>query len=154
MRVPAPFAAAVILLGAAPPLCAQAGDEQTTVRSEFLGASMMRFGPSAFGGLEYAMNRWLALRIEGLVSLQQRDNWPDRWLTSFSLASVYSMRANKRVSPYLFGGFAYSMSRHFAPELGPLGGGGLRFRAGKLQPFVEMRAQHRIGAPLSIGLRF
>lgn len=146
--------AAFVLLSAAAPLCAQSSDEPTKVRSEFLGGGLMRFGPSAFGGLEYAMTRWLALRVEGLVSLQQRDDWPDRWLTSFSLSSVYSMRADKRVSPYVFGGFAYSMSRHFAPDFGLLGGGGLRLRLGKLQPFIETRAQHRIGAPISVGLRF
>jgi hypothetical protein len=101
-----------------------------------------------------AMNRWLALRAEGLVSLQQRNDWPDRFLMSVSLSGVASFRSDKRIAPYVFGGAVYSQSRLIGPGLGPLGGAGLRFRFGAVQPFVEIRAQHRIGVPLSIGLRF
>jgi hypothetical protein len=123
-------------------------------RKVFAGGSVMKYGPAAFGGLEMAMNRWLAIRAEGMASLQQRNDWPDRFFGSVSLSGIATFRADTRLAPYVFAGGAYSMSRHLAPGLGPLGGAGLRFRFGAVQPFVEVRAQHRIGAPLSIGLRF
>ena len=54
-------------------------DAQPPDRKAFAGGTVMRYGPAAFGGLEMAMNRWLALRAEGMASLQQRNDWPDRF---------------------------------------------------------------------------
>ena len=133
-------------------LRAQTG--QAPQHKAFAGGSVIKYGPAAFGGLEMAMNRWLALRAEAMASLQQRNDWPDRFFGSVSLSGIATFRTDTRMAPYVFAGGAYSMSRHLAPGLGPLGGAGVRFRFGAVQPFMEIRAQHRIGVPLSIGLRF
>jgi hypothetical protein len=153
MRIPEAVVAATVLLVGAAKLQAQT-PHTPLERTPFAGASMTRYGPAVLGGLEMAMNRWLALRAEGIVSLQQRDTWPDRYLTAFTLSGVLSFRSESRVSPYFLAGAAYSASRHFDPDAGALGGAGIRFRFGKLQPFIEARAQHRIGVPISLGLRF
>jgi hypothetical protein len=115
---------------------------------------MSRYGPGAVGGLEVAMRRWLALRADGFVSLGLHNRVPDRDLVALSLSGVVALRSESRISPYVFAGYAYSASRYLPPGGGPLGGAGLRFRFGKLEPFVEVRSQHRIGVPLSLGLRF
>lgn len=145
-------AAAIMTAG---PLSAQITEPVARDRLLFdVGAGMSRYGPHAFGGLEASMNRWLAVRGEGLFSLQSRQDWPDYRFTAVAVSAVLSLPTDSRVSPYLLGGYAVSMSQGMSPRVGPLGAVGLRFRLGKVQPFIELRAQHRIGAPLSVGIRF
>lgn len=152
MRIQASAVAAAVLVLAVAPLHAQrdVGFEWTP----FVGGSLSRYGPGAIGGLEMAMNRWLALRADGFVSVQRQNRVPDRHLAAVSLSTVVALRSESRFSPYFFAGYAYSASRYLPPGGGPLGGAGVRFRFGAVQPFVELRGQHRIGMPISLGLRF
>ena len=153
-RVRSSIAAAAILVVAAS-LSAQITEPVARDRLSLdVGAGMSRYGPHAFGGLEAAMNRWLAVRGEGLFSLQSRQDWPDYRVTAVAVSAVVSLPTDSRVTPYLLGGYAFSMSQGLSPRAGPLGAAGLRFRLGKVQPFIELRAQHRIGAPMSVGIRF
>lgn len=144
-----------IIAVTASPLLSQTVEPITRDRLTFdVAGGMSRYGPHAFGGLEIAMQRWLALRGEGLFALHSRQSWPEYRHTALSLSAVVSYKPGARVSPYLLGGYGLSVSRGSEPRLGPLGGGGLRFRFGRVQPFVEVRAQPRIGVPLSFGIRF
>lgn len=146
---------AVMTTGAPAALVAQSSDTSFSRKMTFdVGTGLSRFGPHAFGGLEFSMQRWLSLRAEGLFSMQSRETWPGYRLTAASLTGVFSFRSGARVTPYILGGYALSASRGYAPGLGPLGAAGLRFTFGKLQPFIELRAQHRIGVPMSVGFRF
>jgi hypothetical protein len=114
------------------------------------------YGPHAFGGLEVALQRWLALRGEGLYSHSMKERWARHRYAALSLTGVVSLPTQGSVTPYLFGGYSVSVGQGYGMGLErvPLGGAGLRFRFGKLQPFVEVRAQQRIGVPISIGFRF
>ena len=154
MRVASSLLAVALVISAVP-LTAQTSDSTPPDRVRFdVGGGMARFGPHAFGGLEMAMTRWLAVRSEGLFTMQSRRDWPDYRFTALSLSGVVSYKSDARVSPYAFGGYALSASQGFQASLGPLAGGGLRFRVGRVQPFLEMRWQHPIGTPMSLGIRF
>jgi hypothetical protein len=153
MRILESVVAVTVVFLAAAPLHAQSPGDGVDW-TPFAGGNMSRYGPGAVGGLEMAMKRWLALRVDGVVSFQQQPTVPDRHLAALSLSGVVALSSGSRVSPYFFAGYAYSASRHLPPGGGPLGGAGVRFRFGRFQPFVELRSQHRIGIPISLGLRF
>jgi hypothetical protein len=149
--------AAGLVCAATAPLSAQAAQPAPLDRVSFdVAGGMSRYGPHAFGGLEVAMQRWLALRGEALYGHAVNPRWLGHRYAALSLSGVVSLPTKARVTPYLFGGYAVSASQGYQIGLEPiaLGGAGLRFRFGKLQPFVEVRAQHRIGTPISIGFRF
>jgi hypothetical protein len=154
MRIMSAVTVVITLVSAGTPAVAQTIEQPRDVWTLDVGTGMSRYGPHVFGGLELSMQRWLALRSEGLFGLQSRENRPGYRLTALSLTGVLSFRGAARISPYLLGGYAVSASQGFGPKVGPLGAAGLRFRVGKLQPFIELRAQHRVGVPISIGLRF
>jgi hypothetical protein len=156
MRSIGSIVAAAIVIGTTP-LNAQTAEPPARDRLTYdVGAGVSRFGPHAFGGLEASMNRWLAIRGEGLFSPQSEQNLPGSGLTSIAMSAVLSPpdHPRVRVSPYAFGGYALSLGQGRGPQFGPLAGAGIRFRVGKVQPFIEARAHHRIGVPLSLGIRF
>ncbi|MGH7679568.1 MAG: hypothetical protein ACRENU_13950, partial [Gemmatimonadaceae bacterium] len=150
MRVASSMLAVALVISAVP-LAAQTSDSMPRDRVRLdVGGGMSRYGPHAFGGLEVAMNRWLAIRGEGLYSTQTGGKRPQLFqYTALSLSGVVSYRSDERVSPYIFGGYVVAVSSGFQAGVGPLGGGGLRFRVGRVQPFLEMRWQHPIGTPVS-----
>lgn len=59
------------------------------------GGGMSRYAPHAFGGLEVAMKRWLALRAEGLYALHTKETFPERRHTAVSLSGVPGATPNR-----------------------------------------------------------
>jgi hypothetical protein len=119
-----------------------------------VGGGMSRYGPHAFGGLEMAMNRWLAFRGEALFSTRDGPQDRDYRSTALSLTSVLTLNREARVAPYVFGGYGASVSQGHQLGFVPLGGAGLRVRVWRIQPFAEVRAHRGLGVPISLGLRF
>lgn len=151
MRVLQRAILAAITLAAAP-LAAQ--DTGTRVRMDVAGG-MMRYGPHAMVGIELSSPRFpLAARVDGVVGVAPEHDIPGRKFTALMLGAVLPFNANGRVSPYLLGGATLSASRYLDPAVGGVAGGGARVRIGKVNPFVEARAQHRVGPIMSLGLRF
>jgi hypothetical protein len=149
------FALSALSLGASTS-GAQHAEADSPGRLSFdVASGLSRYGPHAMTGLEYAMNRWMATRADLFFGLRNWTNDPNpSRLTAVSVAGVLSTPETFRITPYLLGGYGLSASQGLRPEFGPLGGVGVRFRLGKFTPYVETRAQHRVGVPISVGIRF
>ena len=156
MRVGSYLVALTLASTLATPAAAQSPSPlQRDVLSFDLGAGVSRYGPHVLGGLEVSMNRWLAARADLLAGVHTEDTfYAARHLTAFSVAGVVSTPPAWRITPYLMAGYGVSASRVFSPETGPLVGGGLRLRLGRVSTYAEVRGQHRTGTPITIGLRF
>jgi len=156
MRVRSCFVGLAIVSLGISPATAQDVVPETARRLSFdVAAGVSRYGPHAATGLEYAMNRWLAARTDVYFSLRNWTTFPAASrLTAVSIAAVASAPERLRMTPYLLGGYGISASQGFRPELGPMGGVGLRLRLGRFSPYIETRAQHTVGVPISIGVRF
>jgi hypothetical protein len=145
----------VMLASMALPAQTTAPVKQDRVTLDVAGG-VSRYGRHGFGGLEVAMNRWLALRTEALFGQErQRENGLYYRSTALSFTNVLTYDREARVAPYLFGGVSLAASQGHQLTFIPIGGAGLRLKLGRFEPFVEGRAQQStIGQRLSIGVRF
>ena len=156
MRVASCFLAVALMSLAATPLMAQDLPADSSRRLSLnIAGGLSRYGPHGSTALEVSMNRWLAARGEVFLGVRNWTSYPSASrMTALNVAAVVSAPERFRITPYLLGGYGISASQGFSPEFGPLGGGGLRFRLGRFNPYIETRAQHRVGVPISIGVRF
>src|SRR5688572_6372317 len=96
--------AAGLVCAASAPLAGQTAQPAPLDRVSFdVAGGVSRYGPHAFGGLEVAMQRWLALRGEALCSHALNPKWPGRRYAAVSLSGVLSLPTKAPLTPYLFG---------------------------------------------------
>jgi hypothetical protein len=139
----------------AAPLAAQEASSPPSRVTIDLAAGMSRFGSHTFGALDVSMKRWLAFRTELLFGGQDRPEGPSSIRAAMlTLGGVATLAPGKRVTPYVLGGFSSSALQGDGFDVGPMAGAGIRLRIRGIQPFLETRVQHRLGAPISFGVRF
>lgn len=152
MKVLQRLALLIACLLVAAPLSAQASG--TAVSMDVAGG-VMRYGPHVQVGMELSTSRIpLAARVDALMTVAPKQEAPGRMFTAAMIGALLPFNANGRVSPYLLGGVALSLSSHLDPAAGGAAGVGARIRIGAFRPFVEGRMQHRTGTTLSFGWRF
>ena len=155
MRVRSCFMAVALVSLAGAPVSAQdvPGDSSRSL-SLNASAGLSRYGPHVTTALDYSMNRWLATRGELFFGRNWTNDPMFSRMTAVNVAAVVSAPEIARITPYLLGGYGLSFSQGIGPTFGPLGGGGLRFRIGRISPYIETRAQRLVGVPISLGIRF
>ena len=145
---------ALVSLVSSPVAAQDVAGDSTRSLSVNLSAGLSRYGPHGITALDYSMNRWLAARTELFFGRNWTNDPMFSRMTAVNVAAVVSAPEIARITPYLLGGYGLSFSQGIGPTPGPLGGVGLRFRLGRISPYVETRAQRLIGVPISIGVRF
>ena len=145
---------ALMSLVVAPVRAQDVSRDSTRSLSLNVSAGLSRYGPHGITGLEYSMNRWLAARGELFFGRNWTNDPVFSRMTAVNVTAVVSAPEIARVTPYLLGGYGLSFSQGIGPTLGPIGGGGLRFRLGRISPYIETRAQRLVGVPISVGIRF
>lgn len=155
MRVRSCFLAIALVSLVSPAVAAQdVARDSTRSFSLNVSAGLSRYGPHGITALDYSMSRWLAARAELFFGRNWTNDPMFSRMTAVNVAAVASAPEIARITPYLLGGYGLSFSQGIGPTTGPLGGIGLRFRLGRISPYVETRAQRLVGVPISVGIRF
>lgn len=120
-----------------------------------VAAGMMRYGPQvALGATISSPRSWIGARVDLMLGVAPAHEVPGTNFMAATAAGVLPIHPTRRVAPYLMAGAAVSQSRFLPPAIGAVGGAGVRFDLGVLRPYVEGRAQHRVGPSFLVGFRF